>query len=554
MRRRSLCLSIALPVALLTLATLSACGRKKSEVKPVAENEGREGKPSCALPASGVLDKDAVVSTGCIAVVSRTLVVKNGAKLVVEPGGTLAFDPGAGLVIEKGILLARGTEQSKVVFTSHGEKKSPGNWLGITFADDGAAGGSTLLQATVEYAGGAPIVAATDAGADAPSLPMHYGIKGSIGAPASPFEMPTRAAVILAKGARNVSLEHLRVAHADGPAVVVHEAASIASFRALDTEDVTTSVVLPAQTLAVIGESTLAPGVTVFGNVTKSIAWPKLAVPISVVQQLVVDSGDKKSPAIFDVGEGNELRLGTGVGIDVGNATSKKGAGAIVARKVRFLASAAAPGGEWASLSLYDAPAGTVIDGCTFEHGGNWVGAGGYGSIGLLGRMESYVILLPSNEKGVVILHNTFKDNVAAAMSGGGENCHGHESKAQGNVSIGQDLCWIDPFLTAFGSSAFGGSGLGDMGLGAETGNMIGVGDSVGYGGLGMKGSGAGGGGSGGVGLGSVGSFGTGSGGSSGMGYGGGGGKAGAGGSGGGTGAGPKVSPTPTTQASSKSP
>lgn len=532
--------------ALAAASALGGCGRKKSEVKPLAEGEGHDGK-TCALPASGVLEKDAVVSTGCNVVVARTLVVKNGAKLVVEPGATLAFDPGTGLVVEKGVLLARGSDGAPVVFTAHSTAKSAGSWLGITFADDGAAGGSTLLHATVEYAGGTPIVAAAaDAGPEIGVLtPKHFAVVG--GPPR--FVLPTAAAIVVAESARAVTLEEVRITHAPATGVLVRSVGSLAAFRSVSTDDVATAAVLPAAELGRVTSSTLAPGVTVFGRVATSTAWPKLAVPITIAEQLVVDSGDKKSPAILDVGEGNELHLLPGVGIDVGDAGTKKGAGVLVARKVRFLASSPTSGEEWASLALYDAPAGTVIDGCTFEHGGGFPAGspGASGAFLVLGALDRAVLILPSNEKGVIIRHDTFRDNVGPAMSGGGESCHGHEAKSEGNVSIGQPLCWEDPFASIFGTSSLGAFDTGDSALGA---NMFGgsVGDSYGMGGLGMVGTGQGGGGNaGGIGLGNVGTLGKGSGGGTGTGY----------GKGGGGEIKPideKPKPAPNTQSKQKSP
>src|SRR4051812_36901575 len=104
---------------LLVLAASAACNRKKQDgAKAVDENEGRDKARACALPATGVIDKDVTLTRGCTTVVERSLVVKKGAKLVIEPGTTLAFERGTGLRIEKGALVARGAPDAKILFTS----------------------------------------------------------------------------------------------------------------------------------------------------------------------------------------------------------------------------------------------------------------------------------------------------------------------------------------------------------------------------------------------------------------------------------------------------
>jgi hypothetical protein len=83
------------------------------------------------------------------------------AKLTIEPGVTLKFKKGGVLKIEQfqgtmpasGALVAVGTVQKPIVFTSAEAVPAPGDWLGIWFGEVPDAS-DKIDFATVEYAGG----------------------------------------------------------------------------------------------------------------------------------------------------------------------------------------------------------------------------------------------------------------------------------------------------------------------------------------------------------------------------------------------------------------
>jgi hypothetical protein len=80
--------------------------------------------------------------------------------LTIEPGVTLAFEEGAGSGIEvgssdarQGILVAEGTADAPILFTSALEAKAAGDWMGIIFVNVPISG-NRISNATIEYAGG----------------------------------------------------------------------------------------------------------------------------------------------------------------------------------------------------------------------------------------------------------------------------------------------------------------------------------------------------------------------------------------------------------------
>ncbi|OGQ17692.1 MAG: hypothetical protein A2138_01915 [Deltaproteobacteria bacterium RBG_16_71_12] len=84
------------------------------------------------------------------------------ATLTIEPGVTLRFKAGAVMHVEqasgadpaRGALIANGTANAPIVFTSAAADPQPGDWLGVWFGLVPSAS-NALSNARVEYAGGA---------------------------------------------------------------------------------------------------------------------------------------------------------------------------------------------------------------------------------------------------------------------------------------------------------------------------------------------------------------------------------------------------------------
>jgi hypothetical protein len=123
----------------------------------------------------------------------------NTSTLTIEPGVTIRFKKGGVLHVAsatsnnpaKAALIAVGTEDKKITFTSAEATPAAGDWLGITFGDQPLAT-DKIDHAIVEYAGGASSV-----GSNACPYPSITRVDAAIrifGAPASGFVTNTTIA------------------------------------------------------------------------------------------------------------------------------------------------------------------------------------------------------------------------------------------------------------------------------------------------------------------------------------------------------------------------
>ena len=123
------------------------------------------GCASAATYVSGPITSD---TTWTLAnspyIVVGSVLVNNGVTLTIEPGVTVKFDSGLALRID-GTLIAQGTSDSMITFTSNQTTPAAGDWGYILFTDSSTdasydvnenyTGGCILQYCTVEYGGGA---------------------------------------------------------------------------------------------------------------------------------------------------------------------------------------------------------------------------------------------------------------------------------------------------------------------------------------------------------------------------------------------------------------
>ena len=103
--------------------------------------------------AGGSITEDtSVANPGIPYFVDTTVSVGNNAVLAIDSGVELQFDSDTNLSIYSGKLMAQGTDDANIIFTSSQASSAPGDWRGIYFSED-ADDESIVKHAVVEYGG-----------------------------------------------------------------------------------------------------------------------------------------------------------------------------------------------------------------------------------------------------------------------------------------------------------------------------------------------------------------------------------------------------------------
>ncbi|MBM3237960.1 right-handed parallel beta-helix repeat-containing protein [Candidatus Poribacteria bacterium] len=108
--------------------------------------------PSYATDIQGEIGKDTWwTEDSNLYVIKDTVTISESARLVVEEGVQVHFDKGCGLVVN-GALIAIGSADKPIVFTSSATIPAKGNWEGIYFTDSSQDEVCILGHCIVEYA------------------------------------------------------------------------------------------------------------------------------------------------------------------------------------------------------------------------------------------------------------------------------------------------------------------------------------------------------------------------------------------------------------------
>jgi hypothetical protein len=402
--------------ALVLPLLVGSCGKRKSEVKPLTERDGRSQKVTCKLPDGDVIATRVVVPERCELLIARTIRVAREGSLRIEPGARLSFAKGTTLRIEGGGLVARGTERDPITFTSATDPPSAGDWGGLVFEDDRVATSEAaptpeLDRVVVEYAG-----------AEAPEVEAAITVRG---------------------GAASLSLSHATIRRNKRAGLRVLSGASrIVRFEGnvFESND-RTSLDLPADLMGSIPEGTFTDPVRLHGPIAASQTWPKLAVPVIVRDSILIGARSGDKPVVVTLAEGTVVASMKGKGIMVGYWPG--GDGSLIARKVRFTSAEDRPAaGDWNGLRFGEHAAGSVLDQCVIEFAGHTL-------------PERVGIELPLDDKKISVSNTTFRDGSGPAFAA--PDCTPWETPARGNTSAGKPLCV--PAFWGLGLSGTSGSG-----------------------------------------------------------------------------------------------
>jgi hypothetical protein len=148
-------------VLLALIASIATMGCRKivEDAAPTTGQPPANPGGGQAITLQGKIDKDTTLRAANTYTLSGLVYITNNATITIEPGTIIKgqyIDPVGGLVITRGArIMARGTVDKPIVFTSASPTPRPGDWAGIVMLGKGRTNASFNGQAGVgEIEGG----------------------------------------------------------------------------------------------------------------------------------------------------------------------------------------------------------------------------------------------------------------------------------------------------------------------------------------------------------------------------------------------------------------
>lgn len=374
--------------------------KKKTEDKGGDDEEKPKGKAkkACKAPEEAIT-ADYTIPGDCKLTVKSGIEVKEGATLTIEAGAKLSFEAGLKIFVEYGKIVAKGTEDSPITFTSANSSPAAGDWEGIYFADKTSAG-NVFDHVVVEYAG--------KEGGHGKCALVFYGEVNA-----------NRVAITNSTFRKN---EHCAV-FADRPK------SSFAKFEGNTFKDNGgTSLMLNPNVLGSIGANKLGEPVHVFGDdLSASATWPKMDAGAIIEGRLNLYG--KTKAAVLTLAEKTTLKFTSGGALHIGGGDG----GGLVAKGAVFTsANGTAAEGDWEGIYIEPKVTGTTIEDCTLEYAGK---AGGLGK----GAVVFYETTPKKAAKNFVMTGCKLRHNENGSFSPNGEKDCG--SYPKDNKSEDKPVC-----------------------------------------------------------------------------------------------------------------
>jgi len=291
---------------------------------------------TCKFPSK--IEEDVTIKAGCVADVKTNVLVANGRTLRIEPGVRLRFHEKSYLEIgHKGSrLVAKGTKEKPIVFTSAASAPAKGDWIGLVF-DDAVGEGTTIEHAVIEFAGR-----------------ESHGGQGAI-------------TVFREFPAGRVSIRDVTFVN-NAVAAISDTRSAFGAFERNVFHDNARSMRVSAGVLAAIGEGNDFGDVieVLGGTVTKKGAFPRARGGYLVSEPIYVN-GDGAEVASLTIAKGTVLRFASKTWLEVGTG----GPAELRASGVTFTSAAANPkAGDWIGLFFGDKTKRASVSESTIEYAG----------------------------------------------------------------------------------------------------------------------------------------------------------------------------------------
>jgi hypothetical protein len=367
-------------------------GDDKGDDKPKAA-----AGSGCKAPEAE-LKGDFTITKGCKLKLESYVAINDGAVLTIEPGATISFGPDSYIEVVYGRIVAKGTDDDPIVFTSSNKDPAAGDWPGLFIADK-AMSGNVFDKVTIEYAG-------RDAHGGHGAVTLEGAVHGG------------RVAIT------NTKFKNSKTTGVWGD----NDDAAFAKFEGNSFVKMGDSAIdVPSMVLGSVGKNDWGGHVIRSGgDVTASITWPKVDVPIVINRAIAVRG--VKDAAIFTLADKSVLKFGPEAYIEVG---LENGSG-VVAKGCTFTsANATAAVGDWPGLFFGEKTTGTTIDGGSVEYAGRDA-HGSHAAMTYLGTAKK---IANAKVTGVA-----FKKNLNSAFFSDDADCGPNAEKASGNTADGP-LC-----------------------------------------------------------------------------------------------------------------
>jgi hypothetical protein len=383
------------PLAAKTEPTAEPTKTEPTKAEPPKPEEPKKAATvGCSLPGS--VTADVTLATGCNLTVTENVTVTEGAVVTIQPGVKLSFNTDTYLWINHGRLVAKGTKESPITFTSANKSAAAGDWVGIGFE------GQTLTNSLLDWV-----------------VIEHAGRKSHGGEGAITVRGDNLGKRISITNCTFRKLEQAGVHNAG-------EGNHFAKLEGNTFEGVPIALHLRAEILGSVGANKLGAPVEVVGGVSSTQTWPVLDSPVHVMERLQI--GGEKSAAILTLADKTTLKFAMDTYLEIGTDQG----GGLVAKEATFTSVNATPAdGDWVGLFLNEKVTGTVLEGCTVSYAGR-DSHGGRGAVTFNGAKLG---------GGVKIANTTFKHNKRGAIGGPDDDCGDLAKPASGNKSEGVPLC-----------------------------------------------------------------------------------------------------------------
>ena len=298
---------------------------------------------------------------GNIYVIDGTLNI-NGVTLTIEPGTVVKFKAGAEIKIgqstQGSVLIANGTDEKPILFTSFATSPDKGDWNGLYFYD-GTASSTSMKYCIVEYAG-------------------NYSSYGSIN-----------------MASCEITIENSIIRASKTWGITLNSSASFKSFinNNINNTDNHVISIYPNAVHTIGINNDLVPisnnlGININGGTFNQTNETWLAQTASYIVSGTIQIG-KDAGSILHIQEGSNLSFTTGAELKVGQGTY----GSLIAKgtnekPINFTSSSISPdNGDWLGIYIYDSANNCEFEFCNFEYGG---GYSPYGMINISSTKVSF--------------------------------------------------------------------------------------------------------------------------------------------------------------------